>query len=136
MNQLKSGIIATLIVILYSVICFTCLPAEVKEVKTGIASWYSEKSCKREGTSGVWTASGERFNEMDMTCAMRTRKWNQKWKVCNTANGKCVIVRNNDFGPNKTLSDQGRIIDLSKGAFKAITPLLSRGLINVTVEKL
>lgn len=101
----------------------------------GTASYYTYKSCVREGTSGVWTASGERFNEMDMTCAMRSYDFNHLWKVCNTDNNKCVVVRNNDFGPNKKLHKKGRIVDLSKGAFQKIANI-NKGIINVSVEQL
>lgn len=97
------------------------------------ASYYTYESCVREGTSGVWTASGERFNENDLTCALRSRAFGKSYKVTNLANGKSVIVRHNDFGPNKKLHNSGRIIDLSKGAFKAISDL-KHGVINVKVE--
>jgi rare lipoprotein A len=87
------------------------------------ASYYTYESCRREGTSGVWTASGERFNENDFTCAMRSRDFGKYYKVTNLNNGKSVIVRHNDFGPAKKLAKQGRIIDLSRGAFSAIADL-------------
>lgn len=103
-------------------------------MRFGKASYYTYKSCVREGTSGVYTANGERFNEMDMTCAMRSREWNHKWRVCNTDNGACVIVRNNDFGPNKRLYNSGRIVDLSKGAFMKIANI-KKGIVNVSVEE-
>jgi len=102
---------------------------------TGTASWYSVKSCQREGTSGVWTASGEAFINEGLTCAMRSRDFGKYYKVTNLANGRSVIVRHNDFGPNKKLHSQGRIIDLSKGAFNRIANL-RRGLIKVKVEEI
>jgi rare lipoprotein A len=98
------------------------------------ASYYTYDSCVREGKSGVWTASGERYNENDLTCAMRRRDWGGTYKVTNVANGKSVIVRHNDYGPNKKLHDSGRITDLSKGAFEKIA-YLRQGVITVTVEK-
>lgn len=102
----------------------------------GTASWYSEASCKREGTSGVWTASGERFYDDGLTCAMPDRAMFGKYvKVTNLANGKSVVVKVNDYGPNKKLVKQGRVIDLSKGAFLRIASLRS-GLIKVSVEVL
>jgi rare lipoprotein A len=105
-----------------------------KNLKTGTASWYSEASCKREGTSGVWTSSGERFYDDGLTCAMRSREFGKYYEVCNMDNNKCVIVRHNDFGPNKKLSEQGRVVDLSKGAFSHIADL-SKGLITVSVAE-
>ena len=102
--------------------------------RTGTASYYTYESCKREGTSGVWTASGERYDENDMTCAMRRRDWGGVYKVTNIDNGKSVVVRHNDFGPNKKLYNKGRIVDLSKGAFEKIGNL-RKGILRVTVEK-
>jgi rare lipoprotein A len=68
-----------------------------------------------------------------MTCAMRRRDFGGLYKVCNLDNGKCVVVRQNDFGPNKKLHDAGRIVDLSKGAFRKIAPPW-KGIVRVTVE--
>ena len=107
-------------------VCATC--------KADTASWYDEASCKKEGTSGVWTASGERFNEEDLTCAVRSRDWGTMYRVTNLNNGKSVVVRHNDFGPNKRLHDRGRIIDLSRGAFRKIADL-REGVIPVKIEK-
>jgi len=99
------------------------------------ASYYTFKSCKREGTSGVWTASGERFNENDLTCALRSRDFGGLYRVTNLKNGKSVVVRHNDYGPNKKLHAKGRIIDLSRGAFLRLAPL-SDGVIPVKVERI
>ena len=84
---------------------------------TGIATFYTEKSCKKEGTSGIYTASGEKFNENAFTCAMRNRNWGKKFKVTNLKNNKSVIVRLNDFGPGKKATKRGVIIDLTPIAF-------------------
>jgi rare lipoprotein A len=98
------------------------------------ASYYTYKSCIREGTSGVWTASGERYDENDLTCAMRSREWGTRYKITNLDNQKSVIVRLNDFGPNKKLWKKGRKCDLSKGAFQKIANLKD-GVIRVKIEK-
>lgn len=120
---------------LMRVLLVTLFVAVVSVCYADTASYYTYKSCVREGTSGVWTASGERFNENDLTCAMRRRDWGTKFKVTNLANGKSVIVRLNDFGPNKKLHDKGRVIDLSKGAFMKISSL-KQGVIRVKVEEI
>lgn len=99
------------------------------------ASYYTYESCVREGTSGVWTASGEAFNENDFTCAMRSREWGARYKITNLDNQKSVIVRLNDFGPNKKLWKKGRKVDLSKAAFAAIADL-RKGVINVKIERI
>ncbi len=92
---------------------------------TGIASWYSTQH----------TATGEKFNSNDLTCAMRKNDFGKNYKVCNMANNKCVVVRHNNFGPVKPLYNQGRIIDLSKAAFSRIADLKD-GTIKVTVEEI
>ncbi|PIU40770.1 MAG: septal ring lytic transglycosylase RlpA family lipoprotein [Candidatus Omnitrophica bacterium CG07_land_8_20_14_0_80_42_15] len=101
----------------------------------GVASWYSAQSCRAEGMEGIFTASGERFNENELSCAMRSRDFGTYYKVTNLENGKWIIVRHNDFGPNEECYEEGRIIDLSKGAFARLAPL-SSGLIKVKVERL
>ena len=90
----------------------------------GLASFYTIKS------SGPITANGERFNENAFTCASMDFKFNTLLRVINIENGKSVIVRVNDRGNFK--KKYGRIIDLSKGAFKSISPL-SKGVIKVKI---
>ncbi len=92
--------------------------------KQGIASWYSAK----------FTATGERFDSNALTCAMRKTDFGKYYKVCNTDNNKCVVVRHNNFGPARRLYVKGRIIDLSKAAFASIAEL-REGLIKVTVDQ-
>lgn len=100
----------------------------------GTASYYTARSCKEEGTSGVWTASGERYNENDLTCATRDRSLFGKYiKVTNLENGNSILVQVNDFGPNKKLFRSGRIIDLSKGAFSKLDSL-KKGIIKVSIK--
>ena len=104
--------------------------------QTGECSYYNTASCQREGTSGVWTASGERFTDDGLTCAMRSREFGVYYKVTNLANGKSVIVKHNDFGPNKHLATKhNRVIDLSEGAFRKIANTRV-GLIQVKVERI
>lgn len=89
----------------------------------GIASWYTA-SC---------TATGEIFDENSLTCAMRRRDFGGYYKVCNIENAKCVIVRQNNFGPTKPYFRKGRIIDLSKAAFSQIAdPEL--GLVKIKIS--
>ena len=91
----------------------------------GKASFYGEKF------HGRTTANGEVFDASKLTAAHRTYPFNTWLKVTNTVNDKSVIVRINDRGP---YTKDGRIIDLSKAAFEAISPL-SRGVIEVTITK-
>lgn len=122
------------IMILCIVIFFGALNLCAQGSEIGKASWYSRESAQREGTSGDWTASGERFFENDMTCAMRSRDYGGRYRVTNLATGKSVVVKHNDFGPARKLYEQGRIIDLSKKSFSKIADL-KKGIIRVSVVK-
>lgn len=73
----------------------------------GIASVYWE---------GSHTASGERFRPAALTAAHRLLPFGTRVRVTNLRNGRSVIVRINDRGPNV----RGRIIDLSMGAAQVI----------------
>ena len=95
----------------------------------GIASWYSESSPGILPT----TANMDKFNENSMTCAVWNLDFGTKLEVTNVENGKTVIVRVNDRGPAKRLCKQGRIIDLTKGAFSKICDL-KKGLTRVRVS--
>lgn len=86
----------------------------------GFATYYTVKSCQREGTSGVYTANGEKFDESALTCARRCRLWGSTFKVTNLDNGKEIVVRLNDFGPGKGPTAKGVIIDLTPEGFKQL----------------
>jgi len=75
------------------------------------------------------TASGETFNQLAKTAAHKKLPFGTRVKVTNTKNGRSIVVKINDRGPFV----KGRIIDLSKSAFKKIgnTKL---GVINVKIE--
>jgi len=107
------------------------------KIKSGIATFYTVESCQKEGTSGVYTASGEKYNESGMTCAIRSRAWGTYYKVTNISNGKSVICRLNDFGPGKKATNRGVIIDLTPAAFDELGGKRGKtwGEIKVTVEE-
>lgn len=90
------------------------------------ATWYGGKF------HGRMTASGERYNQNALTCASNQYKFGTRLKVTNKANGKSVICRVNDRGG---FGKYGVALDLSKGAFKKISPL-SQGKIKVTIRRL
>jgi rare lipoprotein A len=77
---------------------------------TGVASWYGPHFHGRK------TASGKRFNMYAMTAAHRSLPFGTLVRVVNQTNHKTCIVQINDRGPYA----HGRIIDLSKGAARAI----------------
>jgi rare lipoprotein A len=118
--------------LLLALLASTCVLAE-----EGYATYYTEESCKREGTSGVFTANGERFDEQALTCAMRDKRcYDRKhpvyFKVTNLENGKSVVVKLNDFGPGEGPASKGVIIDLTPAAKKAIG---MKGKAKVKVEE-
>ncbi len=105
-----------------------------KSISTTKASWYSEESCRREGTSGVM-ANGRKFKSKELTAASWDYPFGTRILVTNERNNRSVIVTITDRGPNKKLYKAGRKIDLSEGAFSKIANL-REGVITVSVEKL
>lgn len=89
---------------------------------TGLATWYNPRT----------TASGEKYQKGQFTCAMRKRGFGKSYLVCNLENNKCVEVRHNDFGPAFYLFAVGRIIDLSRNAFSKIDDV-KKGVIRVRI---
>ena len=98
---------------------------------TGAASWYSTTD------PGIQpqTASGEPFDDTQLTCATWNLPFHTRLHVTNLETGREVVVRVNDRGPARRLVAEGRVIDLSKAAFRQIAGL-ERGLIPVRVELL
>ncbi len=94
----------------------------------GVASWYSEK----DKFINKHTANGEVFDDTQMTCASWDFKFGTLLEVKNLTNGKSIVCRVNDRGPNKRLN---RLIDLTKAAFKKLDSP-HRGLVPVTVRKI
>jgi rare lipoprotein A len=91
--------------------------------KEGIASFYSEKLHNKK------TASGEIYNQNELTAAHPTLPFNTLIKVTNLINGKSVIVRINDRGPFSST----RIIDISKAAAKELE-MINKGTVKVRIE--
>lgn len=100
----------------------------------GKATYYTTASCQKEGTSGIFTANGEKFNEQALTCARRSREFGSLWRVINNANGKSIIVRQNDMGPGKKPTANGVIIDLTPKGFELLGAG-KKGMLDVTVER-
>lgn len=86
------------------------LPPPVGETETGLASWYGDPYHGRR------TANGEVYDMNAMTAAHRTMPFNTWVRVLNLENDLYTTVRINDRGP----FIEGRIIDLSRAAAKAI----------------
>jgi len=91
--------------------------------EVGIASWYGPTF------HGKASASGETFDENDLTAAHPTLPIPSLVRVTNLENGRVVVVRLNDRGP--FVDD--RIIDLSKAAGAALD-MHAKGTAKVRVE--
>ena len=87
-----------------------------RDIASGTASWYGP------GFHGRLTASGERFDQNQLTAAHKTLPLGTHVAVYNPRTGKQVVVRINDRGPYI----RGRLIDLSRAAAKALG-MMSRG---------
>jgi len=100
----------------------------------GEASFYTVKSCLKE--SGQCTmANGKELRDENYTCAIWDYKFGTILKVTNLKTGASVQVMVTDRGPAKRLVKQGRIIDLSRAAFKKIANL-DDGIAQVEIEVL
>ncbi|PZV07851.1 MAG: septal ring lytic transglycosylase RlpA family protein [Leptolyngbya sp.] len=97
----------------------------VTSTLTGMASWYGP------GFHGRRSASGEVFNQNDLTAAHRTLPFGTRVRVTNASTGQSVVVRINDRGP----FSHGRVIDLSAAAASNIG-LRASGVARVQLEVL
>jgi rare lipoprotein A (peptidoglycan hydrolase) len=113
---------AGLVLLLVFLLCFW---AQVESLRRktlraipwiGMASWYPQDA----------------DTPKELTCAMRSTDFGKTYRVCNTENNACVVVRHTSWGPDWVSFRQGRIIDLSREAFRAISDL-NRGVIRVSV---
>lgn len=91
--------------------------------QVGMASWYG--GCFH----GRRAADGSRFNMNALTAAHRTLPFGTVVKVVNQRTHKSCFVKITDRGPYA----HGRIIDLSRGAAKAIG-MLGSGVARVSLE--
>ncbi|UCF70002.1 MAG: septal ring lytic transglycosylase RlpA family protein [candidate division WOR-3 bacterium] len=103
--------------------CCCLLGTPARNVEHGLASYYGAEFHGRK------TASGETFDQHDLTCAHRHLPFGTRVKVTNLKNSKSVVVRVNDRGPWV----RGRVIDLSYAAAKKIG-MVSDGVVKVKVE--
>jgi rare lipoprotein A len=95
-------------------------PSKSQTRTLGLASFYSEDK---------ETASGESFNERDLTAAHPTLPFGTRLRVTNVANGRVVTVRVNDRGPFR----DGRIIDVSSAAAEALG-MVNDGVVKVALD--
>lgn len=96
---------------------------EIGKTFKGKASYYHKKF------SGRKTASGERLDNKDFTCAHKYYPFGTMIEVENPVTKKWVIVRVNDRGP----FSKGRVLDLSYEAAKMIG-MLSKGIMAINAK--
>ena len=114
-----------LIIVITLFMLFT-LPTISYAEEIGKASWYggNEKLNK-------YASDGSVFDSSKMTCASYEYPLGTFLRVTNISNGKFIIVKVTDRGPNKRLK---RKIDLTRSAFKKIAEL-KEGIILVKIEE-
>ena len=86
----------------------------------GLASFYTE---------GTRTASGEKFNTLELTAAHPTLPFGTRLRVTNVTTGRSVTVRVNDRGPYVP----GRIVDVSYSAAASLG-MVGRGVAKVKLD--
>ena len=94
--------------------------ADTKTASHGVASYYTE---------GTKTASGEKFDTLEMTAAHPTLPFGTKLRVTNVASGRSVTVRVNDRRPYV----QGRVVDVSYSAADALG-MVGKGVAKVKLD--
>lgn len=102
--------------------CSSPGPQRPKPYDRGVASWYGGKFHGRP------TASGETYDQLELTAAHRTLPFGTVLEVTNLDNGRKVRVRVNDRGPFV----RGRILDLSLAAAREIG-MVGPGLARVEI---
>jgi rare lipoprotein A len=102
---------------------------EVKETKTGLASYYGP------GLEGKETFGGEKFDSKQMVAAHPTYPLGTVVRVTNLKTQDTIQVRIADRGPTRKNQKEGIIIDLSKGAAAKLN-MIGAGRQKVLVEVL
>src|SRR5947209_3769417 len=88
----------------------------------GVASWYGP------GYHGKRAASGEIYDQDDLTAAHRYWAFGTRVRVTSLSNGHSVVVRINDRFPRRD-----RVIDLSRGAARRLS-MIGPGTARVRLE--
>jgi rare lipoprotein A len=91
----------------------------------GAASFYGARH------QGQRTASGERFDQAELTAAHRRLPFGTRVQVTNLTNQRSVVVRVNDRGPHS----RSRLIDLSRAAAEQLG-MIGSGTARVRVQSL
>jgi rare lipoprotein A len=116
-------LIMIIVISIFCTIAYAGKPVKSSNVKTGTASYYSNKF------NGRRTSSGEIFNNKHYTAAHPFLPFGTFVLVTNLNNEKSVVVKINDrFKPKKD-----HILDITKAAAKEID-LLRYGMAKISME--
>lgn len=85
----------------------------------GVASFYSDTE----------TASGEKFDQNELTAAHPSLPFGTRLRVTDVSSGRFVTVRVNDRGPFV----HGRVVDISPSAAEALG-MVDKGVANVRLD--
>jgi rare lipoprotein A len=99
----------------------------VRDVEVGEATWYGNEF------HGRATASGELLDQEALVAAHPRHPFGTHLRVTNQHNGKSVVVRVVDRGPNAAGRWLPAVVDVSRAAARALD-MLVRGRVFVTVE--
>ena len=113
------------------VIPLLLLMQQTASANLGEVSFYTKASAKREGTSGEYTASGERFHENRQTCAHPNLPFGTILKVTNPKNGIWIYCRVNDRGPSAWTK---RALDLTPKGFKLLKIPQKQGIAKLDIK--
>ena len=102
---------------------------EVKESKTGLASYYSRHS------AGKITSTGAKFDDTQMMAAHPTYPIGTLVRVTNLEQGGMVEVHIADRGPSSENREEGVIIDLYRAAARKLG-IVTDGRVKVQVDVL
>ncbi len=118
-----------LVILLGTLLAANCAAAGGSASTKGLASWYGEAH------RGRLMANGHKFNPDKLTAASWFYPLGSRVRVTSPNPRRSVVVTITDRGPAKGLVQDGRVIDLSRGAFEKLAPA-EIGLVDVTVNRL
>ncbi len=104
---------------------------EAPAAREAPASVVGEASFYGRRFQGRRTASGERYDMSQLTCAHPTAPFGTRLRVTDLETGRSVVVTVNDRGP----FTRGRVVDVSLAAARALG-MVERGVARVRVERL
>ena len=136
-NTLNKFFSRAIFIFLFAFVSFGCgqsgstkpVVPEVKESKTGLASFYTRHS------AGPITAEGEKFDDTQMMAAHPTYPFGTRVRVTNLEKGGVIEVQISDRGPSAENREEGVIIDLYRAAAKKLG-ITDDGRVRVQVDVL